>query len=169
MTLLQQRAIQTSQKSGAKTRTQGKVQRSAPTKTSTMLGRACFSNFKRREPDEGTAFQTDTKKQSIILQVRVFYSGACLSFRKLLRQQEPKTVSYPIRLCMQWDQQNIRLAGRSSRDGRQEPQLHSVAGKTPASPCATTDACHHNHSSSGENSTQHKPGKTNFASPESRI
>lgn len=78
-------------------------------------------------------------------------------------------MNYPIRLCMQWDQQNIGLADRSSRAGRQQPQLHSVAGKTPASPGPTADDCHHSHSSSGEKSTQHEPGKTNFAGSESPI
>lgn len=46
VTLLQQRTTQTSQKSGAKTRTQGKVQRSTPTKTSTMMrNKSMFLKF----------------------------------------------------------------------------------------------------------------------------
>lgn len=64
-------------------------------------------------------------------------------------------MNYPVRRCMQ---QNIRLADRSTT----APDCHRGA-----SPHATTDTCHHNHSGSGEDSTQHKPGKTNFTGTES--
>lgn len=50
----------------------------------------------------------------MILQIHVFYSGTYLSFRKLPRQREPKSVTSPIRLRVQRDQRNMRLARQRS-------------------------------------------------------
>jgi len=129
-----------------------------------MLVRACFSNFKR---DRWRNCISDTYREPAGNSPSTF----TLFWRTPQLQKAPETARAPERTT--W--QPLRAAGPAEHQpGRQrQPRCEAAAPaprprrETPASPRATTNARHHNHGSSGENAAQHKPGKTNFAGPES--